>query len=149
MSDFGARWSANDPVDAVVVKPDRDTAWGEKDGDAVADDQGSGEIDLEAAAAVQFDREHLKRRALAQRLKDAVKVVSRHALLPPSGEVRSAAYSRQARMSSAVKSGKSARISSGDMPPARYSRTSCTVMRSPRMHGCPLRLSGSMVMRCL
>src|SRR5574341_2018251 len=37
---------------------------------------------------------------------------------------RSAANARQARISSRVRSGKSARISSSDMPEARYSRTS-------------------------
>src|SRR5436190_18849692 len=50
-------------------------------------------------------------------------------------------------MSSLVRSGKSARMSSMDMPPARYSSTSWTVMRIPRMHGWPLRLPGSMVIR--
>src|SRR6267378_7401503 len=60
---------------------------------------------------------------------------------------RSAANARHARISSAVRSGKSARISSTDIPPARYSRTSRTVIRSPRMHGWPLRLPGSIVMK--
>lgn len=36
-----------------------------------------------------------------------------------------------------------------DIPPARYSSTSRTVIRSPRMHGCPLRLPGSIVIRCV
>src|SRR6185312_4936699 len=51
-------------------------------------------------------------------------------------------------MSSSVNSGKSARSSSTRIPPARYSSTSRTVIRIPRMHGCPLRFPGSMVMRC-
>ena len=34
---------------------------------------------------------------------------------------------------------------SADMPAARYSRTSWTVIRKPRMHGWPLRLAGSML----
>jgi hypothetical protein len=34
----------------------------------------------------------------------------------------------------------------GVIPPARYSNTSVTVIRKPRMHGLPLRLSGSIVM---
>jgi hypothetical protein len=59
---------------------------------------------------------------------------------------RSAANARQARMSSRVSSEKSVSISSSDMPPARYSRTSWTVMRIPRMHGLPLRLPSSIVM---
>src|SRR5260221_8396646 len=50
---------------------------------------------------------------------------------------RSAANARQARMSSEVRSGKSASICASDMPDARYSSTSYTVMRSPRMHGLP------------
>src|SRR4051812_45626039 len=60
---------------------------------------------------------------------------------------RSAAKARHARMSSAVRSGKSARISSCVIPPARYSRTSVTVIRNPRTHGFPLRLPGSIVMK--
>lgn len=59
---------------------------------------------------------------------------------------RSAAKARQARMSSWVSSGKSERISSSLMPPARYSSTSWTVMRMPRMVSLPPRLPGSMVM---
>jgi hypothetical protein len=58
---------------------------------------------------------------------------------------RSAANARQARMSSEVRSGKSASISASDMPDARYSSTSYTVMRSPRMHGLPPRFPGSIV----
>src|SRR5216684_1312250 len=56
---------------------------------------------------------------------------------------RSAAKARQARMSSCVRSGKSSRISCSDMPEARYSSTSYTVMRMPRMQGFPPRLPGS------
>lgn len=58
---------------------------------------------------------------------------------------RSAANARQARTSSEVRSGKSASISTSDMPAARYSSTSYTVMRSPRMHGLPPRFPGSIV----
>jgi len=58
---------------------------------------------------------------------------------------RSAANARQARMSSLVRSGKSRMISSADMPDARYSSTSYTVIRNPRMHGLPPRLPGSIV----
>ena len=58
---------------------------------------------------------------------------------------RSAANARQARMSSEVRSGKSASISASDMPDARYSSTSYTVMRSLRMHGLPPRFPGSIV----
>ena len=61
---------------------------------------------------------------------------------------RSAANERHARISSRFRSEKSARISSSDMPDARYSRTSYTVMRRPRMHGFPPRLPGSSVMTC-
>src|SRR5437762_7263532 len=60
---------------------------------------------------------------------------------------RSAAKARQARMSSRVKSGKSRRISSSLIPDARYSRTSVTVTRRPRMQGLPPRLPGSTVIR--
>src|SRR5438128_215422 len=69
-----------------------------------------------------------------------------HAGAMNSFRSRSAAKARQARISSRVNSEKSLRISSSLMPPARYSRISCTVMRMPRMHGLPLRLPGSMVM---
>lgn len=61
---------------------------------------------------------------------------------------RSAAKARQARMSSRVRSGKSFRMFSSLMPEARYSSTSYTVMRNPRMQGLPPRLPGSIVMRC-
>jgi len=60
---------------------------------------------------------------------------------------RSAAKARQARMSSRVKSGKSRRISSSLIPDARYSRTSLTVIRRPRMQGFPPRLPDSTVIR--
>src|SRR5437762_698282 len=60
---------------------------------------------------------------------------------------RSAAKARQARMSSRVKSGKSRRISPSLIPDARYSRTSVTVIRRPRMQGFPPRLPGSTVIR--
>ncbi len=50
---------------------------------------------------------------------------------------RSAAKDRQALMSSRVRSVKSDSISSPDMPEARYSRTSYTVVRMPRMQGFP------------
>ena len=58
---------------------------------------------------------------------------------------RSAAKAKQARISSRVRSGKSLRISFSDMPEARYSRTSYTVIRSPRIHGFPPRFPGSIV----
>ena len=60
---------------------------------------------------------------------------------------RSAAKAGHARMSSRVRSGKSWRIWSSVMPEARYSRTSETVIRMPRMQGLPLRLPGSMLIR--
>lgn len=49
-------------------------------------------------------------------------------------------------MSSRVSSGKSRMISTADIPDARDSSTSETVMRIPRMHGFPPRLPGSMLM---
>ena len=52
---------------------------------------------------------------------------------------RAAANVKQARMSSRSRLGKSARIRSSVMPPARYSRTSYTVMRVSRMQGLPPR----------
>src|SRR5882672_7843352 len=55
---------------------------------------------------------------------------------------RAAANARAARMSSRARSGKSLRISSSVIPPARYSSTSYTVMRVPLMHGFPLRTAG-------
>ena len=70
-----------------------------------------------------------------------------HATDPRRRRSRSAANAKQARISSLVSSGKSARISASVMPAARYSSTSDTVMRSPRMQGYPLRLPGSIVMR--
>ncbi len=54
---------------------------------------------------------------------------------------RSAANASAARMSARSKSGKSARISASVIPAAKYSRTSYTVILSPRMHaqfGVPL-----------
>jgi hypothetical protein len=70
-----------------------------------------------------------------------------HATDPRSRRSRSAAKAKQARMSSTVSSGKSARISASVIPDARYSSTSETVIRSPRIHGFPLRFPGSTVMR--
>ena len=60
---------------------------------------------------------------------------------------RSAANASTARMSSRSRPGKSARISASVIPDAKYSRTSYTVIRSPRMHGFPPLLPGSRVMR--
>lgn len=48
---------------------------------------------------------------------------------------RSAAKAMHARMSSSVRYGKSSKISVIVMPPAKYSNTSSTVMRIPRIHG--------------
>lgn len=45
-------------------------------------------------------------------------------------------------MSSEVRSGKSASISASGRPDARYSSTSYTVMRSPRIHALPPRFPG-------
>jgi len=70
-----------------------------------------------------------------------------HATDPRSRRSRSAANAKQARMSSLVSSGKSARISASVIPDARYSSTSETVIRRPRTQGFPLRLPGSTVMR--
>jgi len=50
-------------------------------------------------------------------------------------------------MSSLVRSGKSAKISSSLIPPAKYSSTSYTVMRVLLMHGFPLPTPGVTVMR--
>jgi len=55
---------------------------------------------------------------------------------------RDAAKAKQALISSRVRSGKSERIFSSSMPPARYSRMSYTVMRVPLIHGLPLRING-------
>src|ERR687892_815058 len=52
---------------------------------------------------------------------------------------RAAANASVARISSRVRSGKSLRISSSVIPPARYSRMSYTVIRVPLIHGFPLR----------
>ncbi len=60
---------------------------------------------------------------------------------------RAAANARQARMSSRVRLGKSARIWSSVIPPAKYSRTSYTVIRVPRTHGLLLRTPGAIVIR--
>ena len=89
--------------------------------------------------ALRYGVKKTKRRILVdQRL---------HATDPRRRRSRSAANTKQARISSLVSSGKSARISASVMPEARYSRTSETVIRSPRIQGFPLRLPGSTVMR--
>ena len=68
-----------------------------------------------------------------------------HATATESFFSRSAANARQALMSSLVRSGKSWRISDSVIPDARYSRTSETVIRKPRIQGFPLRFPASMV----
>jgi len=60
---------------------------------------------------------------------------------------RSAAKTKQALISSGSKSGKSESICWSVMPEARYSRTSYTVIRSPRRQGFPPRFPGSIVIR--
>src|SRR5437867_12959202 len=62
-----------------------------------------------------------------------------HATEFPSRRSRAAANARHARMSSRVRPGKSFRISSSLIPPARYSKTSYTVILVPLTHGLPLR----------
>lgn len=57
--------------------------------------------------------------------------------IPTVRRSRSAAYARQARMSSRVSCGNSSVNCCSDMPPARYPSTSPTVMRVPRTHGFP------------
>lgn len=59
---------------------------------------------------------------------------------------RSAAKAKQAWMSSDASSGKSFKTCWSDLSAARYSETSRTVIRIPRMHSLPLRLPGSIVM---
>jgi hypothetical protein len=61
---------------------------------------------------------------------------------------RSAAYARQARMSSSVNSGKSSRICLWVWPAASHPSTSATAIRMWRMQGRPPRLPGSMEMMC-
>lgn len=60
---------------------------------------------------------------------------------------RCAAKASAARISSCVRSGKSARTSCSVMPPAKYPSTSDTVIRVSLMMGLPLRMDGSSVMR--
>ena len=60
---------------------------------------------------------------------------------------RAAANAKEARMSSRLRSGKSPRICSSVMPPARYSSTSYTVIRVPLTQGLPLRTAESTVIR--
>jgi len=72
---------------------------------------------------------------------------SLHATDPRRRRSRSAAKAKQARISSMVSSGKSERISASVIPEARYSSTSETVIRKPRMQGFPLRFPGSTVIR--
>ena len=67
--------------------------------------------------------------------------------LETSRRSRSAANASAARMSSGSRSGKSARISDSVIPEATCSRTSYTVILSPRMHGFPPLFSGSRVMQ--
>src|SRR5439155_11911897 len=70
-----------------------------------------------------------------------------HATEFTSRRSRAAANARHARISSRVRSGKSFRISSSLIPPARYSRTSYTVIRVPLTHGLPLRTAGFIKIR--
>ena len=57
----------------------------------------------------------------------------------------SAAYARQASISSLLKSGKSSKISSKLIPEARYSKTSITAILVPLIQGLPNLISGSNV----
>src|SRR5947199_10838075 len=70
-----------------------------------------------------------------------------HATEFTSRRSRAAANARHARMSSRVRSGKSFRISSSLIPPARYSKTSYTVILVPLTHGLPLRTAGFIKIR--
>lgn len=69
-----------------------------------------------------------------------------HPPITESRRSRSAANAKQARICSSVSSGKSAKISGILIPLAKYSSTSVTVMRRPRIHGLPLRFPASIVM---
>lgn len=61
--------------------------------------------------------------------------------------MRAEDVARQASTSSRDNRGYSSKTSSTESPAARNSRTVLTVMRVPRMVGCPLQMSGSMTMR--
>ena len=104
----------------------------------------SGQTDV---ANVDGSRKHVRKGGDETRRDVLVKEEFHPGGIETSLRSRAAANARAARMSSGSRSGRSARISASVIPEARYSRTSCTVIRSPRMHGFPPLLPGSSVMR--
>jgi hypothetical protein len=68
------------------------------------------------------------------------------AILSQGETSATAAKAKQALISSEVSSEKSSNISASVIPPAKYSKMSDTVIRSPRIYGLPLRFPGSIVM---
>ena len=69
---------ANQLADALVIEENGHAAGTDEDGDAVAGDQGVGEVDFEPDAAYQLDRERTERLALPQCLEGVLKIVGRH-----------------------------------------------------------------------
>src|SRR2546422_671375 len=78
----------------------------------------------------------------SRRSNSAIATEQLHATELARRRSRAAAKARAARISSRVRSGKSLRIASSVIPPARYSSTSYTVMRVPLIQGFPLRTAG-------
>src|SRR5687768_14665111 len=71
----------DDLVDAIMVEPDRNAAWGDEHGDAFAENGGAGMVDLESPAAVQFDREYPKRIAGQHGFQELIEVFGCHRTL--------------------------------------------------------------------
>lgn len=99
------------------------------------------------ARSVQRDVDHVE--TVGERVGQHVDEPPRQVLVeqqPHAGVAnrrsRSAAKANAARTWASVSSGKSATMSAVDMPAARYSRTSYTVIRVPTKHGLPLRTPG-------
>jgi hypothetical protein len=75
---LGARWRADDLVDALMVEPDGYASWGEKNGHAIAHHKRFRVVYLEPPSPMQFHREHAEWLSISKGLKNSVKVVRRH-----------------------------------------------------------------------
>lgn len=65
-----------------MVEPDRYPAWGKENGHPIADNQGSGVVDLETPAAMQLYRKDTEWFELPQPFQTLIEVIGCHALTP-------------------------------------------------------------------
>jgi len=75
---LGVCRGADDLIDTLVVKPDRNSAWREENGHTIARNDRVGVINLKSFTTVKFHGENAKRPSMPEARQKVLKVVSRH-----------------------------------------------------------------------